>query len=54
MKEKDVVLILRAHGWVCGTDEAGDYFCVADIDQGEVQIVPHVGKRVLSAELRTR
>lgn len=45
MKEKDVVSILMEQGWICSKDEVGDYFCVTDIEEVRVQIIPSVGIR---------
>ncbi|MGY2339116.1 DUF6990 domain-containing protein [Pseudomonas sp. SDO5532_S415] len=45
MKEKDVVSILKAQGWVCSKDEVGNYFCVTDIGGVKVQVIPSVGER---------
>lgn len=45
MEEKDVVSTLMEQGWVCSKDEVGDYFCVIDVDEIKVQIIPSVRKR---------
>jgi len=45
MKEKDIVSILREQGWVCSKDEVGDYFCVTDVGEALLQVIPSVGKR---------
>lgn len=45
MNEKDVVLVLKEQGWVCGKDEVGDYFCIANFGHRQVQVIPYVGKR---------
>lgn len=45
MKEKDIVSILKEQGWVCSKDEVGDYFCLIDIGEAQLQVIPSVGKR---------
>lgn len=45
MKERDVAEILKQHGWGCGKDDAGDFFCVMNLDDRRVQIIPSVGRR---------
>uniref|UniRef100_UPI001CDD2D2E DUF6990 domain-containing protein n=1 Tax=Pseudomonas huaxiensis TaxID=2213017 RepID=UPI001CDD2D2E len=45
MTEKDVVSILREQGWACSKDEVGDYFCVIDVGDARLQLIPSVGKR---------
>ncbi|MCF7531176.1 DUF6990 domain-containing protein [Pseudomonas petrae] len=45
MNEKDMASILKEQGWVCNKDEVGDYFCVIDIGDTEIQVIPSVGKR---------
>lgn len=36
---------LEGLGWRCGKDEVGDYFCLMDIGNAQVQIIPDIGKR---------
>jgi hypothetical protein len=45
MKEKDIVSILKEQGWVFNKDEVGDYFCLADVGEVQLQVIPSVGKR---------
>ncbi|POP75109.1 hypothetical protein CXB37_16575 [Pseudomonas syringae pv. syringae] len=45
MNENDIASILRERGWVCNKDEVGDCFCVIDIGEAELQVIPSVGKR---------
>ena len=45
MKEKDIVSILKEQGWVCSKDEVGDYFCVTDVGEVQLQVIPSIGKR---------
>lgn len=45
MKIKEVLPVLEKLGWLCGQDEAGDYFCLIDVDGSQVQIIPSIGKR---------
>ncbi|MBB2885588.1 MULTISPECIES: hypothetical protein [Pseudomonas] len=45
MKEKDVVSNLKELGWICSKDEVGDYFCVKDIEEVKIQVIPSVGER---------
>lgn len=45
MKEKDIVSIFKEQGWVCNKDEVGDYFCLADVGEAQLQVIPSVGER---------
>lgn len=45
MKEKDVLPTLEKLGWRSCRDEVGDYFCLMDIGEAQVQIIPSIGKR---------
>ncbi|WP_080278340.1 DUF6990 domain-containing protein [Stenotrophomonas indicatrix] len=45
MNEKDVASALKEQGWACGRDEAGDYFCIANAGNRQVQVIPYIGKR---------
>lgn len=45
MNEKEMASILTEQGWVCNKDEVGDCFCVIDVGDTEIQVIPSVGKR---------
>ncbi|BGD47476.1 MULTISPECIES: DUF6990 domain-containing protein [Pseudomonas] len=45
MKEIEILSALEGLGWRCDKDEAGDYFCLMDIGEVQVQIIPTIGKR---------
>jgi hypothetical protein len=46
VKVKEILPILKDSGWQCHKDEAGDYFCLIDIDERQAQIIPTIGKRI--------
>ncbi|MDF3931343.1 DUF6990 domain-containing protein [Pseudomonas citronellolis] len=45
MKEIEFLSILEAQGWKCEMDEAREHFCVINIDDVDVQVIPSVKKR---------
>lgn len=45
MKVKEILPVLERLGWLCRKDEAGDYFCLMDVDGAQVQVIPTIGKR---------
>jgi len=45
VKVKEMLPILEGLGWLCRKDEAGDYFCLMDVEGAQVQIIPAIGKR---------
>ncbi|EIU6989908.1 hypothetical protein L5574_007070, partial [Pseudomonas aeruginosa] len=45
MKEIEILSALEGLGWRCDKDEAGDYFCLMDIGEVQIQIIPTIGKR---------
>ncbi|MDF5999835.1 hypothetical protein P4050_16105 [Pseudomonas aeruginosa] len=45
MKEIEILSALEGLGWRCDKDEAGDYFCLIEIGEVQVQIIPTIGKR---------
>ena len=45
MENEDVVLTLEKLGWRCLKDEAGDFFCLANVSDVLVQVIPSVAKR---------
>ncbi|TFF42015.1 hypothetical protein [Pseudomonas sp. RIT623] len=45
MKEIEILPALEGLGWRCGKDEVGDCFCLMDVGDVQVQIIPAIGKR---------
>jgi len=45
MKEKEVSSILKEHGWRCDVDDAGDYYCIMDFGECQLQVIPSIGRR---------
>ncbi|MDU9407343.1 hypothetical protein RTH74_07005 [Pseudomonas sp. zfem001] len=45
MKEIEILPTLEELGWRCGKDEVGDYFCLMDSGNAQIQIIPAIGKR---------
>lgn len=45
MKEKEILSTLEELGWRCRKDEVGDYFCLMDLGEVQVQIIPAIGRR---------
>lgn len=45
MKVKEVLPTLEGLGWLCAKDEAGDYFCIMNVNGVQVQVIPSIGKR---------
>jgi hypothetical protein len=45
VKVKEILPVLEELGWLCRKDEAGDYFCLMDVDRAQVQVIPAIGKR---------
>ena len=44
MKENQVVAVLAELGWRAGKDEVGDRFCVMELDDRQVLVIPTVRK----------
>ncbi|UNO21967.1 hypothetical protein MON07_07870 [Pseudomonas aeruginosa] len=45
MKEIEILSALEGLGWRCDKDEAGDCFCLMDIGEVDIQIIPTIGRR---------
>lgn len=45
MNEDEACVILQALGWACGKDEVDDHFCIMNLGDIQLQIIPYIGPR---------
>ena len=43
-REKDIVDLLRSKGWICKKDEVGDWYCILDLGDRNIQVIPSFKK----------